>query len=190
MISTSHLLPKRNAYGASAQICAARATTPSIWGISTWSSPAALAAARKGLSVALINSRPHVGGNSSEEAGVGFDGAGARHSNMRETGIADEIRRTMDFNRITWQRAEEMLLAAEKTLAQFPNQFVIDADASNGKISSLTTLDCIDCTRRIYRAEYFIDCTGDGWLGYGRVLSAGARAQVDVRRRICAENCG
>ena len=128
--------------------------------------PAALAAARKGLSVALINSRPHVGGNSSEEAGVGFDGAGARHSNMRETGIADEIRRTMDFNRITWQRAEEMLLAAEKTLAQFPNQFVIDADVPNGKITSLTTLDCIDCTRRIYRAEYFIDCTGDGWLGY------------------------
>jgi len=128
--------------------------------------PAALAAARKGCRVALIYSRPVVGGNSSDEAGVGFDGAAREHSGMRETGIADEIRRTRDFNNITWQEAEERLLAAEQTLTLISDQFVIDAETENDVITAMTTLDCRTGTRRVYHADYFIDCTGDGWLGY------------------------
>ena len=37
--------------------------------------PAAIAAARKGLKVALVHSRPGLGGNASDEGTVGFDGA-------------------------------------------------------------------------------------------------------------------
>jgi hypothetical protein len=54
---------------------------------------AAIAAARLGLKVALIQDRPVLGGNGSDELGVGFNGASAHHRNARETGIIEELGR-------------------------------------------------------------------------------------------------
>lgn len=56
--------------------------------------PAAVSAARAGLKTALINSRPHIGGNSSDEGTIGYDGAACHNPGMSETGIANEIKNT------------------------------------------------------------------------------------------------
>jgi len=56
---------------------------------------AAIQAARLGLTVALINNRGYLGGNSSAEIGVSVDGAdGCQEFNCysREAGIVDELR--------------------------------------------------------------------------------------------------
>ena len=58
--------------------------------------PAAIAAARKGIKVLLIQDRSVLGGNGSSEVGITFDGAMKAHINARESGIAEEIRRLRD----------------------------------------------------------------------------------------------
>ncbi|MGI5856746.1 MAG: FAD-dependent oxidoreductase [Candidatus Merdivicinus sp.] len=128
--------------------------------------PAAIAAARKGLKVALVHSRPGLGGNASDEGTVGFDGAYCHHPYMRETGIAEEIRRIHDHNGLTWEGALRTLAEREENLVIFYNQFVMDACTRDNHIESIVSIDCQ--SGRFYRfcAKMFIDCTGDGWLGY------------------------
>lgn len=128
--------------------------------------PAAIAAARKGMRTLILHSRPGLGGNASDEGTVGFDGAYAVHPNTREGGIAEEIRRTRDHEHLSWEGALKRLCAAEPNLTIAYNQFLMDADTENGRIRSVTTIDCIDSSFTTYRGKMFIDCTGDGWLGY------------------------
>ena len=52
---------------------------------------AAIAAARQGLSVALVQDRPVLGGNASSEVRVTVHGASNFHAYARETGILSEI---------------------------------------------------------------------------------------------------
>ncbi|HPE95240.1 MAG TPA: FAD-dependent oxidoreductase, partial [Bacillota bacterium] len=136
--------------------------------------PAALAAARHGCSVALIHSRPHIGGNASDEALVSFDGAGAFHSGMRETGIADEIKRTHDFYSLSWQQTLERLVSEEKNIRLYTNLLVTGADTVGSEITQVSCVGCVDGTKHSFTANEYIDCTGDGWLAY----YAGAQYRV------------
>ena len=54
---------------------------------------AAVAAARHGATVALINNRPVLGGNASSEIGVGINGAASYNASIyaREGGIVNEL---------------------------------------------------------------------------------------------------
>ncbi len=136
--------------------------------------PAAIAAARKGMKVALLHSRPGLGGNASDEASVGFDGAYAVHPNMRETGIAEEIRRVRDHEGLSWEGALKHITKDEPNLSIFYNQFLIDAEVQDNIIQSVKTVNCMTGEFSTYRASMFIDCTGDGWLGY----YSGARYRI------------
>lgn len=128
--------------------------------------PAAIAAARHGAKVALLHSRSLLGGNASDEGAVGLDGAGAVYPNMREGGIAEEIRRTRDHERITWGQALTRLVEAEPNIHIFRDEFVFDARVENDRIVSVKTLNCLTQTFTWFSGDIFIDCTGDGWLGY------------------------
>lgn len=128
--------------------------------------PAAIAAARKGMKTLILHSRPGLGGNASDEGTVGFDGAYSAHPNMREGGIAEEIRRTRDHERLTWEGALKRLCAAEPNLTIVYNQFLMDAETEQNRILSVTSIDCRNSSFTTYRGKMFIDCTGDGWLGY------------------------
>jgi len=136
--------------------------------------PAAVAAARKGMRVLLLHSRPGLGGNAASEAGVGFDGAYSTHPGMRETGIAEEIRRLHDFNHWNWEQALTRLVEQEPNLTVSRNKFVMSADVVKNVIRSVTALDVRRCSLHTYSARIYIDCTGDGWLGY----HAGARYRL------------
>jgi hypothetical protein len=128
--------------------------------------PAAVASARQGCRVALVHSRPVLGGNASNEATVGFDGAYIHHPGMRESGIAEEIRRIRDSRQCTWQEALETLCAETPNLTVFLNQCVIDAETDGPRIKAAVAQNTLTGLRTVFPAKVFIDATGDGWLGY------------------------
>jgi hypothetical protein len=128
--------------------------------------PAAIAAAREGCRVALVHSRPVLGGNASNEATVGFDGAYIAHPGMRESGIAEEIRRIRDSRQCTWQEALETLCAETPNLTVFLNQCVIDAEMEGQHIKAAIAQDTVTGLYTAFPAKVFIDATGDGWFGY------------------------
>ncbi|MCP4312049.1 MAG: FAD-dependent oxidoreductase, partial [Bacteroidetes bacterium] len=130
--------------------------------------PAALAAARMGAKTALIQNRPVLGGNSSNELGVSIVGAGFNHPGWRETGIIEEAELLrMKSGQLYSSDAFKQLCDAEENLEVFFNQHVFDAIMESDKeikgVKSVSTL-----TGKIteYSGTKFIDCTGDGWLGY------------------------
>lgn len=128
--------------------------------------PAAISAARAGLKTALINSRSHLGGNSSDEGTIGYDGAACHNPGMAETGIANEIKNIKWHNDITWQKALEMLAENEPNLTVFNNTLCINANVKNDKIVSAVCIDTITLVKTEFFATVFADCSGDGWLGY------------------------
>lgn len=128
--------------------------------------PAALAAARLGAKTLLISGRSVIGGNASSEAGIGFNGASARQANAREGGIAEEIVRTRFHTGENWQKILDDLCAAEKQLELVRGFWVCQADVRGGEIQSVTAQNIYDNHQIKASAELYIDCTGDGWLGY------------------------
>jgi len=130
--------------------------------------PAAIAAARMGSKTALIQNRPVLGGNSSKELGVGIVGAGFNHPGWRETGIIeeDELLR-VKIGQLHSSDAFKQLCDAEENLKVFFNQHVFDAMMeSDIQIKGVRAVSTLTGIITEYRGKKFIDCTGDGWLGY------------------------
>lgn len=128
---------------------------------------AAIAAARGGVKVALIQDRPMVGGNNSSEMGVPVSG-GSSIGKGRETGLNEEAGRIAAFNyNQKWAAGAEVLLANEPNLTVFLNTHVFKAETDqNNAITSVTAFDMLDGRLTRYSGDVFADCTGDGWLGF------------------------
>lgn len=130
--------------------------------------PAAIASARMGKKTALIQNRPVLGGNCSIELGVGLIGSGRHHPGWRETGIIEEagrIRGQLDQHH--YSDAFKQLCDAEKNLTVFFNQHVFDAVMKNGHyIKGVKAVSTLTGLITEYHGIQFIDCSGDGWLGY------------------------
>jgi hypothetical protein len=135
--------------------------------------PAALAAARSGAKTALIQNRPTLGGNASVECGVGaaaLMGAAAHHPGWRETGIVEEasrIRAKYFSNDANFSNAFKKMTDDQENLTVFYNQHVFDVkmqDDSN--IEGVRAVSTLTGMITDYEGTMFIDCTGDGWVGY------------------------
>jgi hypothetical protein len=142
---------------------------------------AALAAARHGAHTALVQDRPVLGGNASIELGVPINGAGSGQRNAREGGIIEEagrIKARYGFHKMS--EPFRILAAAEKNLHVFLNRRVIGAQmAAPARIAAVTAVDTLDGSMTTYRGRLFLDCTGDGWLGF----YAGARFRLGRESR-------
>ena len=129
---------------------------------------AAVAAARLGADTALIQNRPVLGGNASDELGVGICGASVSHPNARESGIMEEAGRIKA--QFGWQRMSEgfrMVAEGEKRLRIFYNRHVVAATLRDPQqIDAVTAVDTLTGQQSVFRGKLFIDCTGDGWVGY------------------------
>jgi len=129
---------------------------------------AALASARLGAETALIQNRPVLGGNASIELGVPISGASCCHKNARESGIIEEIGRIKA--RYGYRKMSEPFRVAadeEENLAVFINQHVFAAEMESDRtIRAVKAVDTLTGGITVYRAGTFVDCTGDGWLGY------------------------
>ncbi|MFV0524136.1 MAG: FAD-dependent oxidoreductase [Acidimicrobiales bacterium] len=113
----------------------------------------ALTAARLGLTVALLQNRPVLGGNASIEIGLTPRGT---------TGpIVDELsQRGPDGN----LRASE-LLAAEPNATVFADHHVFDLALDGDTVSTIDARDTTTGTERRFSAPLFLDCTGTAILG-------------------------
>jgi hypothetical protein len=148
-------------------------------------STAALASARMGARTALIQNRPVLGGNSSVELGVPINGAASGHPNARESGIIEEVGRTKA--RYGYPKMSEPFQIAakdERNLSVFLNQhvFAVEMDGEN-RIAAVKAVDTLRNAIAVYKARMFLDCTGDGWVGYfadaERRLGREARDEFD-----------
>lgn len=130
---------------------------------------AAIASARSGAKTVLIQNRPMIGGNNSTEMGVPILGpADFGKKNAREGGLNEEIGRLRAYNFMKkWSNGAEVVAAAEPNLTIFLNTHVYDVERTDGnRITAVRAFDMIDGHLTKYTGKQFIDCTGDGWVGY------------------------
>ena len=136
---------------------------------------AAIAAARAGASVVLMQERPVLGGNASSEIRMWV--CGAHGENNRETGIIEEIalenlRRNPTKNFHIWDTVLYDFVLREKNITLLLNCACMDAETEEGafpdgrdrRIRSVTGYQMT--TQRFIRveADYFADCSGDSIL--------------------------
>jgi len=138
---------------------------------------AAIAAARLGRSVALINNRPVLGGNSSSEVRVWVCGATGHgtHRYARETGIMGELfvenqYRNKDGNPYFWDMVVHEAVRAEPNIRLFLNTDVHEVEAEgdeNDRTIRSVTGWMMGSERRIrFESPFYLDCTGDGLVGF------------------------
>jgi FAD dependent oxidoreductase len=140
---------------------------------------AALAAARNGASVILIQNRSVLGGNSSSEIRMHIVGANFRRPGARESGIIEELR--LEDAVRNPQRSPSMwdVLLYEKIKAEPNITLLLDTECTGCKVEEhdgqrrIVSLAALrNSTEDVFeiRAKFFADCSGDGRLG----LEAGA----------------
>ncbi len=129
---------------------------------------AAIASARLGAKTVLIQDRPVLGGNASIELGVPPQGASAKNPNARESGIMEEaLRITVERDYPLVSDAFRELTSAETNLTVMLNRRVIAAEmGKGGRIAAVRAIDTLHGRISRARGRQFIDCTGDGWLGF------------------------
>lgn len=126
---------------------------------------AAIAASEQGLKVALIHDRPVLGGNASGEIRVhtlGIYGKFERILKMLDTdhypnGSADALKE--DQKRMT-------NMESYRNISLFLNFRAYAASATSGKITSVDARQTSSGEMIRFEAPLFVDCTGDGWIGY------------------------
>lgn len=138
---------------------------------------AAVAAARLGRTVSLVQNRPVLGGNSSSEVRVWVCGATAHgtHRYARETGIMGELfvenqYRNIDGNPYLWDLVVLEAVRAEPNIRLFLNTDVHEVEAEGGaerrRIRSVTGW-MMGSERKIrFESGLFLDCSGDGLIGF------------------------
>jgi hypothetical protein len=138
---------------------------------------AAIAAARQGAKVVLVQDRSRLGGNSSSEVKMHIVGANNHtgRPGWREGGIIEELRLDDAVNnpQRCWELWDLLLydkLVSEPNCTLLLDTVVYAADVKEGRIQRVMAR--CDKTEHLYRvrAKLYLDCTGDSRLG----IEAGA----------------
>ena len=134
---------------------------------------AALASARGGARTALIQDRPVLGGNASSEIRMHICGADANQfkHNAEETGILHEIllenkARNDYYNYSIWDSVLLQLIKHQPGLTLLLNTSMQDVAIEEGRIRRILCYQSTTETHWTIAGEIFIDCTGNGTLGY------------------------
>ena len=157
---------------------------------------AAIAAARNGAKVVLVQNRSRLGGNASSEVRMHIVGANW-HKNRpgwREGGILEELRLDDAVNNP--RRCREMwdLLLYDKVMTESNITLLLDSTlvsaGMKGNRIEEVTVRC-DATERIYRirADVFCDCTGDSRLALeaGAEMRHGREARAEFGESLAPE---
>ncbi len=132
---------------------------------------AALTAARLGVETALVTNRPVLGGNSSSEIRVWTRGAvGGGNLFAEEMGVwgglkLENLYRNPDANPVFWDEILLDQVLAQKNLQLFLNTDVFRVDMDGDRVAAVTGVQQGSEAMLCFRADYFIDATGDGTLG-------------------------
>jgi hypothetical protein len=125
---------------------------------------ASIAAAEQGLNVALVHDRPVLGGNASSEIRV--------HT-LGMYGYFERILKLLDTEHYP-NGSPEALADDEKrhsNMAKYPNIHIFLNCRAYGVQTGDSTITSVDARHTSsgdqirFSAPYFVDCTGDGWIG-------------------------
>ena len=137
---------------------------------------AALAAARDGLKVALIQDRPVLGGNSSSEVRVWPEGITRQQPYPNVGAIVDEIS-PINAPRVYGSRnaikgvyyadAKKLeVVENEPNISLFINERVINVEKKNKLIAAVIIQNTLTAVQKKIKGKFFADCTGDATVGY------------------------
>ena len=128
---------------------------------------AALAAARRGAKVVLVQDRPVLGGNASSEIRMWVRGAHGKYN--RETGLLSECEeRNIHFNPTLSHSVQDAVLYG--MLYENPNIRILlnascaDAAMNGQRVQSITAWQSTTYTWITVEADLFADCSGDSIL--------------------------
>lgn len=159
---------------------------------------AAIQAARLGITVALINDRGYLGGNSSAEIRVSIDGAdGGQDLNFfaRESGIIEEIRlenlhRNVQGNIFIWDTVLMDFVGREENIELFLNTNIDSSVVNEAKEIEYVSGSQLGSEIRFdFYGQNFVDDTGNGTVGYlaGAEFNMGREAGSEFGERIAPE---
>lgn len=157
---------------------------------------AALAAARNGSRVVLVQNRSMLGGNASSEIRMHIVGADAhgQKPGARETGLLEEIR-LLDAAQNP-QRSPVMfdlllftLVAAEPGITLLLDTDVIAAEKTQNLITAVRAVRQGTEEEFVIHARFYADCTGDGRLGAeaGADFTEGREARLEFDEPLARE---
>lgn len=126
---------------------------------------ASIAAAEQGLKVALIHDRPVLGGNASSEIRVHTLGI---------YGHFERILKMLDTKHypngspaaLTDEKKRHQYMESYSNISLFLNYRAFQANTEDQLISSVDARHTSSGEAIRFEAPYFVDCTGDGWIGY------------------------
>ena len=131
---------------------------------------AAVAAARQGLKVALIQDRAVLGGNNSSEIRVQLGGAIDCEPYPNLGNLLKEFAPTRKGNAMPpvyyGDDAKMQIVLAEPGISLHTLTRVTEAEMDGSRIASVTGQNVITGERTRFRAPLFADCTGDGAIGF------------------------
>lgn len=149
---------------------------------------AAVASAREGAKTALVHERPVLGGNASEEIRMHVCGASCNMTkdNAEETGIIQELqlenKRINDgYNYSLWSAILLNFVHGVSNLTTFINTTMHSVHTEDARIQSVQCYQMTTEQHYCLTAKIFIDCTGNGTLGYeaGADFVIGSEAKTD-----------
>ncbi|OQC00707.1 MAG: putative FAD-binding dehydrogenase [Firmicutes bacterium ADurb.Bin099] len=128
---------------------------------------AAIAAARRGLKVVLMQERPVLGGNASSEIRMWI--CGCKGLNNRETGILEEIQLDSLYRNPyklypVWDSLIYNKVISEPNITLMLNCSCCKADMDKDKIQAVYGWQMTSQTWQKVEADYFADCSGDSIL--------------------------
>lgn len=126
---------------------------------------AAIAAEKQGLSVALIHDRQLLGGNASSEIRVHTEGIYGQGKDILKK-IDTEHYPNGSAYAVKDQGKREKALKAASGVMMFRPYRAYDVQMKGSKIVSIDASSTVTGEALRIRSDVFIDCTGDGWIGY------------------------
>jgi len=132
---------------------------------------AAVAAARQGSKVVLVQDRPVLGGNASSEMRVHLNGVNRLKTGLaeRETGIIEEMLLLNRFDNPqesfpVWDHVLYDFVMQEENLELMLNTQALEAIMDGDKITAARCWQLTTEKEFVLNAKMFIDCSGDGLL--------------------------
>jgi len=138
---------------------------------------AALSAARNGLTVALIQDRPVLGGNGSSEVRVWPEGHTRQEPYPQVGGIVDEISpdvidrgkygtRNASLGEAYNDQRKTEVVKQEPRITLFLEERVIKAEKENDTVRAVITQNTKTSVQTKISGKFFADCTGDATVGF------------------------
>ena len=159
---------------------------------------AAIAAAREGLKVVLIQDRPVLGGNASSEVRLWSLGATSHMANnnswSREAGVIGEIMeenlfRNREGNPIIFDTVLLDFVRRESNIQLLLNTAAFDAEMKDNTITGIKAFNSINAKMYEITSNLFCDASGDGTIGYlaGADYRIGAEDQQEFGEKFAPD---